>query len=100
MDNYFVSNQQQFSDLHDRELIKQLHRVHQQTGHDNKLSATYLEFEGGDIICKVKEGTSAVRLRDKRKVFLLVSMDHRIDVIGLLSIILEDVMCILLKDGF
>jgi hypothetical protein len=57
--------------------------------------ANYLNFEGGDIICKVKEGTSAVRSRDKRKVFLLTSMDPRIEVAGLLSIILEDAMCIL-----
>ena len=57
--------------------------------------ADYRESEGGDIICTVKEGTSAVRSRDKRKVFLLTSMDARIEVAGLLNIILEDVMCIL-----
>jgi hypothetical protein len=72
--------------------------VRQQTGHDNKLRANYLEFEGVDTICKVKEGTCAVRSRDKRKVFLLMSMDPRIEVTGLLSIILEGVMCILLKE--
>jgi len=41
---------------------------------------------------------SAVRSRDKRKVFLLMSVDPRIEVTGLLSIILEDVMCILFKE--
>ena len=37
-----------------------------------------------------------MRSKDKRKVLPLMSMDTRIDVIGLLSFIPEDVMCILL----
>ena len=99
MDTYFVSKQKQFSDLRDREVINSCGIVHQQTGHDNKLKANYLEFAGDYIICKVKEGTNAVRSRDKRKVFLLMSVDPRIDVTGPLSIILEDVTCILVKEG-
>jgi len=39
-----------------------------------------------------------VRSRDKRKVFLVMNMDLRIEVIELLSIIPEDVMCILFKE--
>jgi hypothetical protein len=73
MDNY-CSSPQLFSDLHKRKINSCGTVRHNRKGMLPNFGPKVLKLKKGDILCKVKGGTSAVCWTDKREIYLFTNM--------------------------